>query len=120
MKRPGEPGVTRLSLHAKMAARGCNMAWFDGFEARYHEVNGMRLFARSGGRPAGPPLLLLHGFPQTHAIWHRIARALQEQFFLVMPDLRGYGDSAQPPDAPEHANHSKRAMAADMVALMRP
>jgi haloacetate dehalogenase len=95
------------------------MAWFDGFEATYHEVNGTRIFARSGGRETGPPLLLLHGFPQTHAIWHRVARALQDRFFLVMPDLRGYGDSAMPPDALEHANHSKRAMAADMVALMR-
>src|SRR5688572_15318095 len=102
-----------------IAARRWGMTWFSGFEAKYHEVNGMRIFARSGGRADGPPLLLLHGFPQTHAIWHRVAQALQDRFFLVMPDLRGYGDSSQPPDEPEHAGHSKRAMAADMVALMQ-
>jgi haloacetate dehalogenase len=90
--------------------------WFEGFEASLHEVNGVRIFARQGG--SGPPLLLLHGFPQTHAIWQRIARQLRDHFTLVMPDLRGYGDSSKPPDAPAHASYSKRAMAADMVALM--
>ena len=95
------------------------MAWFEGFEAKVHELNGVRLFARTGGRPDGPPLLLLHGFPQTHAIWHRVALALKERFFLVMPDLRGYGDSEKPAGEPDHANYSKRTMAADMVALMQ-
>lgn len=94
-------------------------AWFDGFAARHHEVNGMRLFARTGGCVDGPPVLLLHGFPQTHAIWHRVALALKDRFFLVMPDLRGYGDSDKPPGEPDHANYSKRVMAADMVALMQ-
>lgn len=95
------------------------MAWFDGFEAKVHEVNGQRIFARTGGQVDGPPLLLLHGFPQTHAIWHRVALALQDRFFLVMPDLRGYGDSSKPVGEAQHANYSKRAMAADMVALMQ-
>lgn len=95
------------------------MAWFDGFDARFHEVNGQRLFARTGGKPGGPPLLLLHGFPQTHAIWHRVALALQDRFFLVIPDLRGYGDSSKPESDATHANYSKRAMATDMVALMQ-
>jgi haloacetate dehalogenase len=95
------------------------MPWFEGFEARHHRVNGIELFARCGGRRDGPPLLLLHGFPQTHAIWHRVAQRLAERFFLVMPDLRGYGDSSKPPGEPDHANYSKRVMAADMVALMR-
>jgi haloacetate dehalogenase len=95
------------------------MAWFEGFEAKVHELNGVRLFARTGGRADGPPLLLLHGFPQTHAIWHRVAQALKERFFLVMPDLRGYGDSDKPAGEPDHANYSKRTMAADMVALMQ-
>jgi len=94
-------------------------AWFDGFEAGHHEVAGLRIFARTGGRRGGAPLLLLHGFPQTHAIWHRVALALKERFFLVMPDLRGYGDSDKPPGEPDHANYSKRVMAADMVALMQ-
>jgi haloacetate dehalogenase len=95
------------------------MAWFEGFDARHHEVNGIRLFARTGGRRDGPPLLMLHGFPQTHALWHRVARQLADRFFLVLPDLRGYGDSDKPAGAPDHANYSKRTMAADMAALMR-
>jgi haloacetate dehalogenase len=95
------------------------MAWFDGFDAKLHEVNGQRIFARSGGRRGGPPLLLLHGFPQTHALWHRVALALQDRFFLVMPDLRGYGDSSKPAGEADHANYSKRSMATDMVALMQ-
>ncbi len=77
---------------------------------------GIRLHLRLGG--SGPPLLLLHGHPQTHAIWHRVAPALAERFTLVLPDLRGYGDSAKPAGEPDHANYSKRAMAADLRALM--
>ena len=94
------------------------MAWFDGFEARHFEVNGSRVFARTGGRRDALPLLMLHGFPQTHAIWHRVAQALAPHFRLVLPDLRGYGDSAKPPGDADHANYSKRVMAQDMAALM--
>ena len=94
------------------------MAWFDGFEAQHFEVNGSRVFARTGGRYDAPPLLMLHGFPQTHAIWHRVAQALAPHFRLVLPDLRGYGDSAKPPGDADHANYSKRVMAQDMAALM--
>lgn len=93
-------------------------AWFKGFEHGSFEVNGVEIFARYGGRRDARPLLLLHGFPQTHAIWHRVAQHLKDEFFLVMPDLRGYGDSAKPPGLPDHANYSKRAMAQDMVELM--
>ena len=64
-------------------------------------------------------MLLLHGFPQTHAIWERVAQQLGTQFRLVMPDLRGYGDSSKPPGEADHANYSKRVMAQDMAALMR-
>jgi len=67
----------------------------------------------------GPPLLLLHGFPQAHVIWHRVAPLLAQQFTLVMPDLRGYGDSARPESDADHAAYSKRAMAADVVHLMQ-
>ena len=94
-------------------------AWFDGFDARHHDVGVVRLFARTGGRADAPPLLLLHGFPQTHAMWHRVAQALAPHFRLVLPDLRGYGDSDKPPGGPDHGNYGKRAMAADLVALMR-
>ena len=68
---------------------------------------------------SGPPLLLLHGHPQTHAIWHRVAPRLAEHFTVVACDLRGYGNSSKPQGAPDHANYTKRAMAADMVAVMQ-
>ena len=98
------------------------MSWFKGFEARLHQAGETELFARTGGNPKGPPLLLLHGYPQTHAMWQRVARLLAPHFSLVIPDLRGYGDSTKPgpaatPDE-DHAQHSKRAMAADVAALM--
>jgi haloacetate dehalogenase len=63
-------------------------------------------------------LLLLHGFPQTHVMWHRVAQRLHNDFYLVMPDLRGYGDSSKPPGLSDHSNYSKRVMATDMVAVM--
>ncbi len=95
------------------------MDWFDGFDEAYHELNGVTLFARTGGNESGAPLLLLHGFPQSHAMWHRVARRLRERYQLVIPDLRGYGDSAKPRGEPDHSNYSKRTMAADVLTLMR-
>ena len=68
---------------------------------------------------AGPPLLLLHGHPQTHAIWHRVAPLLAQHFSVAACDLRGYGDSSKPAGSADHANYSKRTMAADMLAVMR-
>jgi haloacetate dehalogenase len=67
---------------------------------------------------SGPPLLLLHGYPQTHTMWHQVAPDLAEHFSIVVPDLRGYGDSSKPPGGPDHAGYSKRAMAADQVSVM--
>ncbi|MCD6679871.1 MAG: alpha/beta hydrolase [Burkholderiaceae bacterium] len=93
--------------------------WFDGFEPAFHDVDGIRLYARIGGRIDAPPLLLLHGFPQTHAMWQRVAQQLAPHFRLVLPDLRGYGDSARPPGESDHANYSKRRMAADFAGLMQ-
>jgi haloacetate dehalogenase len=99
------------------------MGGFDGFPGALHGANGIDLFARVGGNPGGPPLLLLHGYPQTHAMWRRVATRLAADFRIVMPDLRGYGDSTKPAPAatPEldHAQYTKRAMAADLAALMR-
>ncbi|HET8728622.1 MAG TPA: alpha/beta hydrolase [Alphaproteobacteria bacterium] len=66
----------------------------------------------------GPPLLMLHGYPQTHVMWFRIAPALAERFTVVLPDLRGYGDSAKPHGDPRHETYSKRAMAGDQIAVM--
>lgn len=89
---------------------------FEGFEVRRVTTSGTEIFLRAGG--AGPPLLLLHGYPQTHAIWHRVAPALARSFTLVCADLRGYGDSAKPVSDPTHNPYSKRAMAQDMVEAM--
>jgi len=94
------------------------MAWFEGFEQQTRQVHGVTIAARVGGAVGAPALLLLHGFPQTHAIWHRVAQRLGRRYRLVMPDLRGYGDSSKPAGLPDHSNYSKRAMAQDMVELM--
>jgi len=67
----------------------------------------------------GPPLLMLHGYPQTHAMWHRVAPELACEYTVVCPDLRGYGDSSKPRGLPDHSNYSKRVMADDMVGVMR-
>ena len=90
---------------------------FPGFRALDVEVSpGVTIHAVTKG--SGPPLLLLHGHPQTHAIWHRVAPALCERFTVVACDLRGYGGSSKPPGDGEHTQYSKRTMAADMLAVM--
>ena len=94
------------------------MSWFEGFATDTLPIAEGHLHVRHGGRPDGPALLLLHGFPQTHAMWHRVAQRLRDDFFLVLPDLRGYGDSMKPPGYQEHGNYSKRAMAQDLMDLM--
>jgi haloacetate dehalogenase len=90
------------------------------FDTRFplarRRVDGVSVNFRMGGE--GPPLLLLHGFPQTHAIWHRVAPALAAHFTLVLPDLRGYGDTDRPESSADHAPYSKRAMAGDVAGLM--
>jgi haloacetate dehalogenase len=90
---------------------------FPGFEVRRFAAGGEEIHGVVGG--SGPPLLLLHGFPQTHAIWHRIAPRLARRFTVVATDLRGYGDSGKPPSDERHAPYSKRAMAQDQVEVMR-
>ena len=91
---------------------------FPGFES--HSVptdEGVTIHALTGGQ--GPPLLLLHGHPQNHAIWHQVAPELAKRFTLVLADLRGYGDSAKPPGDAQHLAYSKRVMARDLVTLMQ-
>ena len=88
------------------------------FETRRVLLGEVELFVRHGGRRGAPPLLLLHGYPQTGAIWRRVATRLANDFELVVPDLRGYGRSAKPPGTADHANYSKRAMADDVARLM--
>ncbi|RDI19635.1 haloacetate dehalogenase [Pseudacidovorax intermedius] len=91
---------------------------FPGFEERRVDVgDGIEIAATIGG--SGPPLLLLHGHPQTRAIWHKVAPTLAQHYTLVAADIRGYGDSSKPAGLPDHANYAKRAMAQDQVTLMR-
>lgn len=89
---------------------------FPGFEDRRIAGDGAEIFCRIKG--SGPPLLLLHGYPQTHAMWHPVADALARDFTVVLADLRGYGASDAPDGDADHANYSKRAMARDMIAVM--
>ena len=88
----------------------------DGFETTEIDTGGARIHVRRAG--SGPPLLLMHGYPQTHAMWHRIAPALAEDFTVVLTDLRGYGASSKPQSLPDHWPYTKRAMAGDQVAVM--
>jgi haloacetate dehalogenase len=90
---------------------------FEGFRQTRLRANGVEINLRHGG--SGPPLLLLHGYPQTHVMWRLVAPQLAQRFTLVMPDLRGYGDSDKPPGSPDHATYSKREMALDQVEVMR-
>jgi len=91
--------------------------WFEGFGEGRLDLPQASLYYRIAGQ--GPALVLLHGFPQTHAAWHRVAPLLADRFTVVVPDLRGYGRSTGPAPDPEHAGYSKRAMAQDILALMR-
>ncbi|HJR73594.1 MAG TPA: alpha/beta hydrolase [Luteimonas sp.] len=90
---------------------------FDGFTSAEVDAGAATIFVRQAG--SGPPLLLLHGFPQTHAMWAQVAPRLTDKFSVVCADLRGYGRSGCPSSAPDHAPYSKRAMALDMVGAMR-
>ncbi len=89
---------------------------FPGFRLLDVDVPGSRVRLRTGG--VGPPMLLLHGYPQTHALWHKVAARLKDRFTIVAADLRGYGDSAKPPGGEGHEAYSKRAMALDLVHAM--
>jgi haloacetate dehalogenase len=90
--------------------------FFPGFERRQVATSGALINLVTGG--SGPPLLLLHGYPETHVMWRKVAPRLAQDFTLVIPDLRGYGDSAKPPAGPDHAAYAKRALAQDQVETM--
>jgi len=90
---------------------------FEGFERSVLDTGDTRILAMRGG--SGPPLLLLHGNPQTHLMWHHVAGRLAEDFTVVATDLRGYGDSGKPAGGGDHSAHSKRVMANDQVEVMR-
>jgi haloacetate dehalogenase len=89
---------------------------FERFTLDYVDVGGVRVRVRRGG--SGPPVVLLHGHPRTHATWHRVADRLAEHHTVVCPDLRGYGQSSKPASTADHATYSKRAMAGDVATLM--
>ena len=89
---------------------------FAGFREDLIDVDGRNVFVRCKG--VGEPLLLLHGFPQTHVMWHRIAIQLADSFFVVCADLPGYGRSEAPPPSPDHAAHSKRSMSTTLAKAM--
>jgi len=101
-----------------MNAPELDIPLFPDFETRLLPTDeGVHINVCIGGN--GPALLVLHGHPQTHAIWHKVAPALAQHFTLVMADLRGYGDSSKPAGSPDHANYSKRVMALDMLRVMQ-
>jgi len=89
---------------------------FDGFAHKRIKTSGTEIALVQGGN--GPPLLLVHGYPQSHVMWHKVAPRLAERFTVVAPDLRGYGASGKPPTDAEHLPYSKRAMALDLVEVM--
>jgi len=90
--------------------------FFPGFEQRRISTSGAEINLVTGGN--GPPLLLLHGYPQTHLMWRKLAPRLAREFTVVIPDQRGYGDSSKPPAGPDNENYSKRALALDQVETM--
>ena len=91
-------------------------SWFPGFQHLNMTTSGAVIRLRHGG--SGPPLLLLHGNPQNHVAWHRVAAPLAERYHVVLPDLRGYGDSSLPEAGPDNVNYSFRAMAQDAIEIM--
>ena len=90
---------------------------FEGFALERVDVSEAELRVRHGG--SGPPVVLLHGHPRTHTTWHRVAPLLARTHRVVCPDLRGYGESSKPLTTDDHEPYSKRAMARDVVSLMR-
>ncbi len=90
--------------------------FFSGFKREQIKTSGTTINTVYGGK--GSPILLLHGIPETHILWRKVAPLLQQDYFLVIPDLRGYGDSGKPPGGDDHFGYSKRAMAQDMVEVM--
>jgi haloacetate dehalogenase len=103
-------------VSAEAEGRPADQALFPGFRRERLQTRETEIHAVVGGQ--GPPVLLLHGYPQTHACWHQIAPALAARFTVVCPDLRGYGDSGRPPSDPAHRAYAKRTMAQDQIETM--
>ena len=110
-------GGQGLSAAQPAGGAGDTLRFFPGFRSTRVKTSGAEINLVHGG--SGPPLLLMHGAPQTHVSMRLIAADLAKDYTVIAPDLRGYGDSSQPPDGENHANYSKRAMALDQVEVMK-
>jgi haloacetate dehalogenase len=113
----GALAATALALADTASAGEANPPFFPGFKPFKVQTSGALINGVVGG--SGPPILLLHGAPQSHVTWRLVAPKLAATHTVVCPDLRGYGDSSQPADTPDHAGYSKRAMALDQIEVMR-
>src|SRR5439155_14369877 len=102
--------------HTTRAEQSADAPLFPGFKTPKIKTSGATINLVSGGK--GSPVLLMHGYPQTHVLWHKIAPKLAEKFSVVAADLRGYGDSSKPDGGEKHENYSKRAMAQGMAEAM--
>lgn len=111
----GTAAVSLLKAQSQQTA-STSARMFDGFKVSKVQTTGATINVVSGGQ--GPPVLLLHGNPQTHVMWHKIGPRLAKEFTVVTADLRGYGDSSKPPDGENHSNYSKRAMTLDQMEVM--
>jgi haloacetate dehalogenase len=109
--------ITRGEARAAQQDASGTSRFFPGFAVSKVKTSGTTIHVVKGGQ--GPPLLLLHGAPQTHLSWRLVAPQLAKQYTVIAPDLRGYGDSGKMPDTPDHSNYSKRAMALDHVEVMK-
>ena len=109
--------LSALLVSQAMAEPRASDKFFMGFQRELIKTSGATINVVHGGH--GPPLLLLHGIPETHVLWRKVAPALAQNFTLVIADLRGYGDSSKPPGGGDHFAYSKRAMALDQVEVMQ-
>jgi haloacetate dehalogenase len=110
-------GAVAASHAAADPATVANERFFPGFRQSFVQTSGAVINTLVGG--SGPPLLLIHGHPETHVAWHKVAGTLSRRFTVVLTDLRGYGDSSKPDGGPNHIDYSKRAMGLDQVGVMR-
>src|SRR5207249_3259593 len=108
--------VSSVEQATRAEAQTADAPPFPGFKTAKIKTSGATLNLVSGGK--GSPVLLMHGYPQTHVLWHKVAPKLAERFSVVAADLRGYGDSSKPDGGEKHINYSKRAMALDMAEVM--
>src|SRR5215471_2052978 len=117
---PAAEGVVLAdSARAQAKADAQRDEFFKGFKTEQIKTSGATIRTVYGGNRNRPPLLLLHGIPETHVLWRKVAPSLARDYFVVMTDLRGYGDSSKPPGGGDHSAYSKRAMAQDQVEVMK-